>query len=89
MKSTTTTATRSAATAFTLWVTALFLVLYLPTRDRIRKVARSGERGGGGGTSVETILLVIAGIVVAGIVIGVILARTNSEKAKVTGGSGD
>lgn len=79
---------KTSATA-ALWIATLFLMLYLPTRTRVRKVMRSGDRGGGGGSSVETVLLVIAGIVVAGIVIGVILSRVNSEKGKVTGGGGD
>lgn len=67
------------------WLVATFLMLYLPTRDRIRKVTRSGDRGAGG-TSIETVLLIIAVIAVIGVVIGVIVARVNAEKNKVTGG---
>lgn len=79
---------RKTGVTAAFWISTLFLMLYLPTRTRIRHVVRSGDRGSGGGGSVETVLLVIAGIVVAGIVIGVILSRVNSEKGKVTGGGG-
>lgn len=77
---------KKTGAAAVLWLVPLFLMLFNPARDRVRKVTRSEERGAGG-SSVETVLLVIAGIVVVGIVVGVILARVNSEKDKVTGGT--
>lgn len=60
----------------------LFATVVSMLRDRFTALRADGERGAGGVT-LETVLLAIGGVIVAGVVVAVILKSVNNRTAQL------
>lgn len=63
-------------------VQVMFYGILASVIRRARRLVAAPERGAGGNT-LETLLLVIGGVIAAGLVVAFVASRINSEKSKI------